>query len=106
MVKLINQTPLFDLPDRQTYTTLLAALPNEITPRVGAEKPASIGVWEQAGGTQVHPVNYATDPQMVRVHLASPSRARVIAPDWGENLILEGTSLSVDQDGVNILIIE
>jgi hypothetical protein len=105
MVKLVNQTPLFYLPDHPTYTTLLAALPGEIRPRVEAEKPVLIEVWDQAGATQMHLVNYAPEPQTVRVHLPSLAKVRVISPENNQTLILEGASISVELDVYTILII-
>lgn len=106
LAKLVLRTELFNLPNRQMIDSLLDALPGGITPRVMAEKPALIEVWDKTGQTQVHLVNYGLEPQTVTVQLVEPVRARVISPDRAEVLTLEGADLSVDVDIYSILILE
>ncbi len=67
MAKLVTGTPLFTLPEQPVQAALLDALPDGIIPRVEAEYPVLIEVWEKAGEQQVHLVNYAAHPQTVRV---------------------------------------
>ncbi len=106
MAKLVFRTEIFNLPDRETMQTLLHALPDGVTPRVEAEHPVLIEVWDQVGTRQVHLVNYGPEPQQVALHLPSHSRGRVISPDRSEVLAVEGTDLSVAVDIYTILILE
>lgn len=106
MAKLVFQTEIFNLPARETMQTLFSALPKDITPRVAAEHPVLIEVWEQGGTRQVHLVNYGPEPQQVTLHLPFPGRGRVISPDRSEVLTVEGTDLSVEVDIYAILILE
>ncbi len=106
MAKLVFRTEIFNLPDRETMQTLLHALPDGVIPRVEAEHPVLIEVWDQVGTRQVHLVNYGPEPQQVALHLPSHSRGRVISPDRSEVLAVEGTDLSVAVDIYTILILE
>ena len=106
MAKLVTQTSLFNLPGSQKRATLLAALPDQILPRVEAEKPVLIDIWEQAGEGQVHLVNYADHPQTVRVHLGSNARVRAISPDRAGMTTLEGDQVSLDLDVYTVLVLE
>ena len=47
MVKLITQTTLFNLPSVNARETLLAAIPDDIYPRVTAEEPVLIEAWKK-----------------------------------------------------------
>jgi hypothetical protein len=106
MAKLVFRTELFDLPDRNLIEALRSALPGEVFPRVTAEKPVLIEVWEQAGQRQVHLVNYGTEAQTVSLHLDAPARVKVVSPDRREKQILEGTVLKLDLDIYAILIFD
>ena len=106
MVKLVTGTPLFTLPEQPVRAALLEALPDGIIPRVEAEYPVLIEVWEKAEGQQVHLVNYAAHPQTVRVHLGSNTKAREISPDRIKISTHEGSTITIDLDIYTILIIE
>jgi hypothetical protein len=106
MAKLVTGTPLFTLPEQSVREALLAALPDQILPRVEAEKPVLIDIWEQAGERQVHLVNYADHPQTVRVHLGSSAGARVISPDRTGETTLKGDVANLDLDIYAVLVLE
>lgn len=106
MAKLVTQTTLFNLPDRQSCEVLMGALPGEIYPKVVAEKPVLIEVWEQAGKKQIHLVNYGPYPQAVEVQLGFTARAQVISPEQADVLSLQGDRFVVDVDIYALLILE
>ena len=103
MVKLVTGTPLFTLPGQSERKALLAALPGGITPRVEADKPVLIEVWQKDGEQQVHLVNYADQPQTVRVHLGSNVKAKEISPDLDKAYTREGSTITIDLDVYSIL---
>ena len=103
MVKLVTGTPLFTLPKQPLRAALLAALPEGISPRVEADYPVLIEIWEKDGSLQVHLVNYADHPQTVRVHFGSDITARVFSPDRIEATTEEGATITIDLDIYTIL---
>ena len=106
MVKLVTGTPLFTLPEQAERVALLAALPDGITPRVMAEKPVLIEVWQKEEKQQLHLVNYADHPQQVKVHLESEAKVLERSPDKAEDVLHNGAVISVDLDIYSILLFE
>jgi hypothetical protein len=107
--KIITQSPLYYVPERRARKALLDALPSGIFPRLKAECPALIEVWESQGTRQVHVVNYASHPQRVQVQFQSPIRGRVLSPDNADAAraeIYEGALIDVPLDVYKILLIE
>jgi len=103
MVKLITQTTLFNLPEAKVQATLLAALPANIYPRVTADEPVLIEVWEKGHTLQVHLVNYVDKPQKITVQFAAPVKVESLSPDSEERLTLEGQTVSLELDIYTIL---
>lgn len=106
MAKLMTQTTLFNLPEQGACDALLAALPEAITPRVVADQPVLIDLWEQGGTRQVHLANYADEPQLVTIEFAAPVKAQVLSPDSEAALTLKGQTLELDLDIYSILLLD
>ena len=106
MVKIVTQTALFDLPKSPDQSVLLKALPQGIFPNVAVPEPVLIETWKRAGRTQVHLVNYASQPQSVAVRFGEPVRADVITPGTDEILTLEGETLHFDLDIYAVILIK
>ena len=106
MVKLITQTTLFNLPSVNARETLLAAIPDDIYPRVTAKEPVLIEAWKKGKTLQVHLVNYADKPQRVTVQFAEPVRIESLSPDSEDKLTLEGQTVSLELDIYTILLVK
>jgi len=107
--KIITQSPLYFVPERRARKALLDALPSGISPRLQAENPALIEVWEAQETPQVHVVNYAPHPQRVQIQFQSPVRGRVLSPDNADTAqaeTCEGALIDVPLDVYKILLIE
>ncbi|MBN1262624.1 MAG: hypothetical protein JXB35_18225 [Anaerolineae bacterium] len=102
--KLVTQTPLYYLPEPARRDALLDALPEAVYPRVTAETPVLIDVWQQGNIQQVHLANYTDTARPVRVHFAAPVVAEVIV--FGEDHVetLSGATLEVPLDVMTILL--
>jgi hypothetical protein len=106
MAKLVTQTALFNLPDRDVTHSLLDHLPKGITPRVKADQPVLIETWRKGNQRQVHVMNYAYSRQTVEVHFDSPVSARIISPDSPEILTREGKFIAFNLDIYSVLILD
>ena len=106
MVKLVNKKTLFDLPDPDLVDSLLAVLPAAITPRVRAKDPVLIDYWAQGGQKQVHVMNYGLRAQEISIQFSQPVKANIISPDFVQDQILEGETLTFDLDIYSILLFE
>ena len=106
MAKLVTQTSLFNLPPVDTRQNLLAALPDEILPRVTAKEPVLIETWQKDDALQVHLLNYGNKPQKVTVQFAAPVRAVMLSPDTSESLTLEEQTASFELDIYAVLIVK
>jgi hypothetical protein len=104
--RLITQTALFQAPPRAARQSLLGALPAGLYPRLEAAEPALIEVWRQDGLTQVHLVNYASQPQTVRLDLGRPVSARALSPDGDDGWEYRGEALEVSLDVYKVLLID
>jgi hypothetical protein len=107
--KIITQSPLYYAPERRARKALLDALPSEISPRLKAERPALIEVWEAQETLQVHLVNYAPYPQRAQIQFQSPVRGRILSPDDTDTApeeSYEGALIDVPLDVYKILLIE
>lgn len=62
LAKIVLQTTLFDLPEKEARRDLLNTLPEGIYPRV-EEQPVLIETWQKAGERQVHLMNYDDGPK-------------------------------------------
>ncbi len=105
MAKLVTQTNLFNLPKRDAALSLLQALPDGIYPRVEAQQPVLIETWQKGEQIQVHLVNYAAQKQEVQLIFDDPVRAKVISPETGSPMELEGRNLRFPVDIYSILLI-
>lgn len=106
LAKLVTQTPLFNLPDKERIRALLAALPEEIYPRVQADQPVLIEIWEKEGKRQVHLLNYAEEPQKIILHFKEPVSAQVLSPDTKDILALQGRQLRLLLDIYSVLLLD
>jgi hypothetical protein len=106
MASLVLQTSLFNLPEATLEKTLLKALPGELSPRVKAEKPILIEIWQKEEERQIHLMNYADSPQNVQVHFDSPVEALVLSPDDDDPKELNGQILSLSLDIYSVLIMK
>ena len=106
MAKLVTQTSLFNLPERDAMMSLLNALPDSINPRVEAQRPVLIETWQKLEQVQVHLVNYGPLKQEVQLMFNKPVRAKVISPDADRLMELEGRNLRFKVDIYSILLID
>jgi hypothetical protein len=107
--KIITQSPLYFVPERRAREALLDALPSSISPRLKAESPALIEVWEAQETLQIHVVNYAGHRQHVQIQFQSPVRGRVLSPDNEDTAqpeIYEGALVDVPLNVYKVLLIE
>jgi hypothetical protein len=107
--KIITQSPHYYVPVEEARKALLNALPSDIFPRLKAQHPALIEVWEAEEGLQVHLVNYARHPQPVQVAFQAPVRARVVSPDGAEAVggeTYEGSSIEIPLYIYKILLVD
>lgn len=96
---LMMQSPYFDLPGEARRNQLLDALPQQIFPRLEASAPALIESWRRDQALQIHLVNYAEQPQKIRVHFGRPVEGWSISPDTldrKENIQGESIELGID----------
>jgi hypothetical protein len=101
--KLITQSMVFILPEKAAQETLLATLPT-IYPRVEADEPVLVDVWQREGNTQVHLVNYANRAQIVKAMFDRPVRGIIISPD-GDGQGFDGSSVQIKLDIYKVLIL-
>jgi len=81
LVHFFWQTPFFRLPPVAAREALLQAMGDRPCPNVRAAAPVLAEVWRQGGGWQLHLVNYATEPQAVRVEFGRAVQGQVLSPD-------------------------
>lgn len=106
--KIVTQTPLYCLPGEEQQRVLLEALPSGVFPRVTAQQPVLIEVWDNQEEVQVHLVNYSSQSQDVSVDFGYPVRVRLVAPP-GEEVIgqsLQGKVIEIPLNIYRILVIE
>lgn len=83
MVHFFVQSLYFRLPDAAARATLLAALGDYTAPRVTAEAPLLVELWQQGERQQLHLVNYAEDAQTVKVEFGQPVTGEMVSPKRG-----------------------
>jgi hypothetical protein len=93
LVHFFWQTPLFRLPPAPTRQALVAELGKRPHPRVTAEAPVLVELWRQGDKLQLHLVNYASEPQPVKVDLGQSISGRAVSPD---NPTVEFTHRTLD----------
>jgi hypothetical protein len=105
MAKLVTQTPLYFLPEADARKALLNALPPNIYPRLESKSPALVEAWQDDDTLQVHLVNYAHEPQTVRVLLEAPLNGQSMTPEGKEEVRCQGAEISVSLDIYKILLL-
>jgi hypothetical protein len=103
IAKLITQSPFFYLPKPQMRQALLAELPADLTPRLVCSQPALIEVWQLENEQQIHLVNYAEQPQTVRLCLHKQLEVKVISPDETGEQAYYGDQIEIPLDIYKIL---
>jgi hypothetical protein len=105
MVHFFLQSPYFRLPLDGARQTLLDALGGGPWPRLEAGAPVLVEWWAQRGTQQVHLVNYADPPQLVRLDFGRTVSGRVLSPDCDETEV-HGESLAFTLDVYAIVLLE
>ncbi|MFN2305251.1 MAG: putative glycoside hydrolase [Anaerolineales bacterium] len=106
LAKAVTQTALFNLPKKKVMEVLLAALPEEVYPRVFATSPVLMEVWEKAGKRQVHLLNYGQKPQKITLQFAESIRAQVLSPDNKAQYQVQGQQIQLLLDIYSILLLD
>jgi hypothetical protein len=101
----ITQSSLYRAPSDAARMALASALPDDVYPRLRTRQPALIEVWRKQDQLQVHLVNYAAQPQEIRVQFPSPVAAQAISPDEGDGASYEGAAVDVPVDVYQILLV-
>jgi hypothetical protein len=92
-----NRSPYFHIPPLQERRVLMEALGERPFPSVQAEIPVLIEHWIAGKEHQIHLVNYAGEPQLVRVELPEVVHGKVISPDHTpSNFNADNLELQVD----------
>ncbi len=81
LVHFFLQTPYFRLPSKVARRTLLNALGERPYPRVTADAPMLVELWQQGEQWQLHLVNYANSEQRVTVEFSGAVYGQIISPD-------------------------
>ena len=81
LVHKVWQTTFFRLPPASARETLLAALGQRPYPRLTAEDPVLVELWQQGETWQLHLVNYAANPQTVKIEFGRMVQGQGITPD-------------------------
>ncbi|MBE0697662.1 MAG: hypothetical protein IH586_12135, partial [Anaerolineaceae bacterium] len=107
---LVLRSPVFDLPDKRRRASLLAAVPQDLTPRILRNHdpmfPVLIETWRRDGKLQVHLVNYCEQPQVVELIFAVPVQARVVSPDCADVIQCSGQTLEIWVDVYSIVLVD
>jgi hypothetical protein len=103
VMRLFTGTPLYNLPTRTRQSSLVAALPPDIFPRVHAKKPVLIEVWERSGIEEIHLVNYAGHDQQITVDFGVPRAVQILSPDHPAQLLSPAASIEFKLDIFAIL---
>jgi hypothetical protein len=98
VMRLFTGSPLFDLPSREQQSSLLAALPPNIHPRLYAKAPVLAETWQRNGVTELHLVNYAAQSQVVRIDFAGAHPRQVLSPDHSDLLLPASPSIDLPLD--------
>ena len=106
VMRLFTGSPFYYLPDAEARASLLDALPTNLFPRVQAEAPVLLEVWEQKGQKQFHLVNYSSQPQQVTISFGEPVSVRHLSPDQLFDTHPSGQEISFDLDIYSILVSE
>jgi len=113
LVHFFWQTPFFRLPPVAAREALLQAMGDRPCPNVRAAAPVLAEVWRQGGGWQLHLVNYATEPQAVRVEFGRAVQGQVLSPDGparqgepGSSSEFQGADLDLVLDVYTVLAYE
>jgi hypothetical protein len=91
------QSPYFRLPPAAQQRAVLDALGELPAPAVTSQAPVLVEVWRQGERQQIHLVNYAPQPQQVRVMLGERAAGEVISPD-GPGFDFESASVELTLD--------
>jgi hypothetical protein len=98
------QSPYFQLPPEGAQRAVLDALGERPTPHVISEAPVLVEVWRRGEERQIHLVNYAPEPQRVRVTFGEPMVGEVLSPD-GPGIEFEGASLELTLDVYAVVVV-
>ncbi|MBN1262189.1 MAG: hypothetical protein JXB35_16040 [Anaerolineae bacterium] len=101
--KLFMQTPLFDVPEPRQRRVLLEALGPRQLPRVTAQLPVLMELWQQEDVRQIHLVNYADAPQLLEVKFERPVCGRLLTPQAADREF-KAQNVELDLDVYAILL--
>lgn len=110
LVHLFLQSPYYRLPAPAAQASLEAALRQQLgafpAPQVSAAQPVLIETWQRGAQTQIHLVNYAAQPQPVKLSLPQPApRVQLLTPDSPPRQ-LTGATLEFDLAVYAVLLLE
>lgn len=105
-IKVFSQAAFFDAPEAAAQQSLIEALGKIGGPRVTADAPVFLDVWERVGRTQIHAVNYADRPQTVTVDFGEVVRGSMVSPGWADVRRFEGTQVEIDLDLYVVLLLD
>jgi hypothetical protein len=72
MAKMVTQTPLFFMPDKEKQKRLMDSIPNSVFPKITCNEPVLHEIWQLADGRkQIHLVNYGNMSQPVEINFES-----------------------------------
>lgn len=97
LVHFFAQSAYFRVPSSAQRQALLAALGPCPHPIVAADAPVLVELWQAANTYQLHLVNYADQPQSIRVEFGHAVEGKVISPD-GVSQALRGDQVALDLD--------
>ena len=106
VMRLFTGSPYYYLPKAEPRAALLGALPSDLFPRVQSEAPVLVESWEHKGQKQIRLVNYASQPQAIKIIFSETVSVRHLSPDQLFDTHLSGQEISLDLDIYSILIIE
>ena len=102
--KIVNRA--FDnIPAKNIRNALLAALPEDINPRINSAEPCLIEIWERGHRVQVHLVNYSAKSQVVQVHFHDTVKVAAISPDVESTESYQGNPIRIPVDIYKILLL-
>jgi hypothetical protein len=106
IMRLFVDSPFFSLPGAEARASLLAAIPLDGQLRVISDAPVLVEIWEHKGQQQIHLVNYANQPQSVRLSFPAPVSAKLLSPDMLFDSHVEGQDIELQLDIYTIMLVD
>ena len=107
MAKLVTQTPLYFMPDKQKQITLLETISEKFMPSVKSESPVLLDIWKKSTGEiQYHLVNYSEKSQQIVLTLPNSQSGIIKQPfNLQEIKFINQNKISFDLDIYAICIV-